>query len=803
MTTLHHGDVAAWKEYEYMVIKHHSQTYNQVVWHTDVIPEEELFHAGFINDYNRHRLCRIARKREAQGQPIKYSDYGMDFLSKDTEGKYHAGQAKHYTKNRVSANDIGTFLSLLLMRIPNTGYLYTSGPIVVNLNEDILNSAESKLVHHRLPFIRQEEAKVITDETTYPLRPYQEEAIKAILRRNEDVDSDDDDCNHNRKALELFCGGGKTIIAGHVLKQSSYDIIVCIAPLKVSVEQLKTRLIRFLPAYTSLLVDSDEGGVTDIDIVKKTIQERTKSIIVFSTYKSAEHVLTEVFQEVTEDMFLLVDEVHNMMNNESLCAFANSFHNSLLLSATIPEELYDVLSVDKCYSYGMCDAIKNKYCCDYQVYLPYIDTETNTIETDIPCEISQYDKSLAAKAMFLATGMLQTGSRRCIVYLADQAECDAFLGVMNTVFTEYHGIPFWGEKIDSTVSSKKRSDIIKGFQDTDANDNDMIRIIASVRILDEAIDIPKCDSEFITVVGDRTSDIRTIQRLCRGCRLDNDNPMKKNNLFMWSTDWSSAIHCLTLLKDADPKFHTKVRSINTNYDTQGIKEVQEMTQVQKSKLQDYINIKCLSLDERWEMRRQHWIQQYNKLGKKPNKRSNDVDEKRAGQWQGSMRTANKGKGDNRLTQEQREFLNNTEGWTWSESDAFLEQYNNWVLKYKQLGKKPRARSKHIDEKRAGIWQDRMRQAKKSNRLSEKQIDVLNNTDGWSWERSDSFVDGYDNWIEQYKILGRKPSKGSKEIDEKKAGQWQNRMIQARKGKGKSKLTKEQIEILNHTEGWTW
>lgn len=47
MSSKNHPD---WKTYEYDVIKYHSKTYNHTVWHTDVIPEEELMNAGYIHD---------------------------------------------------------------------------------------------------------------------------------------------------------------------------------------------------------------------------------------------------------------------------------------------------------------------------------------------------------------------------------------------------------------------------------------------------------------------------------------------------------------------------------------------------------------------------------------------------------------------------------------------------------------------------------------------------------------------------------------------------------------------------------
>ncbi len=876
-----------WREYEHQAVQYHQQTYGHTVWHNDVIPEEELMNAGFIHDFNRHRLCRIARRREAQGKAVKYNDYGMDFLSKDVNGNYHACQAKHYRKRKVVANDLGSFQSVVYCRIKNTGYLYTSGDIEVNLKEDIMNS-NGMLVHHNLPFhtLQTPQATIenTMNETDYELRTYQQDAIEAIL---EDVDDDtvynieeytDDDSQeednpHNRKVLELFCGGGKTVIAGHVLQRSSYDLILCIAPLRVSVDQLKTRLTPFTPSYEVLLVDSDEGGITDVDKVRDIIENRTKPMVIFSTFNSAENVLTHVITSFSHNMFLLVDEVHNILSKDKLCQFANRFHNSLLLSATIPDELYDVLDANKCFTYGISDAINNGYCCDYEVFLPYIDKDINEIDFVTPIELSKYDKSLSAKAMFLATGMLKTGSRRCIVYLASHEECDKFLEIAKIAFEEYHGILFWGAKIDSTVSANKRRDIINEFQSYCVNTP--FKIIASVRILDEAVDIPKCDSEFITVVGDQTSDIRTVQRLCRGCRLDRDNPCKKNNLFMWCSDWSKAINCLTLLKDADPNFHRKIRTFSANYDNQGTQEDKERVLVQEQQLHEYINVNCLSLDERWELRRQQWIQQYELKGFRPSQVAKALEERKAAQWQNTTRQQML---NGVLKASRVHILNATKGWAW---DSFIDNYNNWLFQYKTNKRTPKPNkdniletkayqwmhavnsairgvsrikikpehiallnqtpewkwrekkhfkiefsfeeqldnwircfnakggrlsmmSKDQNEKRACKWQHNINARFK--KLSQQQINILNNTKGWSWEsikRQDGFDGQYKNWIEQYHLLQRLPTLKSTDENELRAARWQHAMRQAKKGSGTTKISEQQIEILNNTEGWTW
>jgi len=187
------------------------------------------------------------------------------------------------------------------------------------------------------------------------------------------------------------------------------------------------RIFPFLPNYKHLLVDSDAIGTTDIDIINKFINDNEYKVI-YTTFKSAEELLFDI---VIGNEYLIVDEVHNIINRDKLCEFCNKFENSLFMSATIPEELYEVIEdVDKVFTYGIAEAIQNKYICDYEILLPlivYDEKEKNDILVN----------DLNAKALFLATGMLQD-----VLYIYKL----------------------------------------------------VLYIIASVRILDEAIDIPKCDS---------------------------------------------------------------------------------------------------------------------------------------------------------------------------------------------------------------------------------------------------------------------------------------------------------------------
>jgi len=120
-----------------------------------------------------------------------------------------------------------------------------------------------------------------------------------------------------------------------------------------------------------------------------------------------------------------------------------------------------------------------------------------------------------------------------------------------------------------------------------------------------------------------------------------------------------------------------------------------------------------------------------KGNKKPSRHSKDDDEKRAGDWQQNQRQAYKNK---TMSDERIELLNNTPGWTWDEEDTYQEQWDHWKDQYVKKGnKKPSDHSKDPDEKRAGQWQSKQRQAYKKKTLSEERIELLNDTPGWTWE----------------------------------------------------------------------
>jgi hypothetical protein len=149
------------------------------------------------------------------------------------------------------------------------------------------------------------------------------------------------------------------------------------------------------------------------------------------------------------------------------------------------------------------------------------------------------------------------------------------------------------------------------------------------------------------------------------------------------------------------------------------------------------------------------------------------------------------------------ILNNTYGWKWVHSENrtitipkyFQENLDDWKKQYVILGRTPK-----IDEHRSGQWQSTTRTNYKKGTLSDLRIELLNNTEGWKWEKKDPFQENFDNWKEHFVRLGRNPKQNSEDDNEKRASSWQSHM---RENYKKGTLSEIRIELLNNTEGWKW
>jgi superfamily II DNA or RNA helicase len=708
-----------WRDYEYFCLDQHRKFYGHETYHWNDVPEHYLEQCGYITDYNRQRLQR-------QEASLGYiTDYGVDGLVYDkVNNVFHVLQMKYYSENNyVTANKLGTFLNVVYQRLfikhkNYHAYLYYSSKLQVDLADDFKNAGIITPVHMLMP-IKEEitsvedienEDNVDATEVDNLLWSHQKNAVEALdkvyyelMKKNNSDETDEDQIN-TMQLLISPCGSGKSRTICEHLKHIKPKTIVAIAPFRNHVDQLMSRLKQHLIDYKFILIDTD--GTTNIDQLVKDIKDADK-LCICSTFVSAETIISQSLIEHLSLDCIVVDEAHNLMNKYALSQFVQAFDYSLLVTATASEELIDELNCDVAYQYPINKAIEDKIICDYEIILP-----VPMDEKDVPLELKHLPNDLLMKALFNVNGMLNKGNRRCISYMQSIEECTKFMQVLKTVCDSYHFIELWTDCLTSDTSKKDQKRILKEFQQKNDSGKIKLYILNSVRMLDEAVDIPKCDSEFISYLGEQSSDVRCVQRMMRGSRYDKTNPEKINRLFMWATDLQMTKTVFALLREDDPTFHQKIKCLSVNYDTQNRPEVVEKVLKQEEVVKNFINVECKTWNE--YQRVENWLKQLEEVKKfikkhhkRPSQHSKDAVEKQLGHWLSTQTTNYRTRSYimknqevygayTKLRDNYSEYLmTNEELWkkTLSEVQDFIEKNH----------KRPSQTSKDSVEKQLGIW----------------------------------------------------------------------------------------------------
>ena len=121
------------------------------------------------------------------------------------------------------------------------------------------------------------------------------------------------------------------------------------------------------------------------------------------------------------------------------------------------------------------------------------------------------------------------------------------------------GIDVWVGTVLSEDRGRVQRQMLAQFSDGAIETNDgrpLLRFVLSVRILDEAVDLPSCDSVFFAAPS--RSKVRSIQRAARAMR--NERVGKMAHVFLWcdaSCDEQAGL--LSALRERDARFSEKVR----------------------------------------------------------------------------------------------------------------------------------------------------------------------------------------------------------------------------------------------------
>jgi superfamily II DNA or RNA helicase len=498
-------------------------------------PETILINSGIIGSHNQHRVRRIDNKENF------LIDTGVDIIQVEDNNLCSLVQCKNGYKNGLTINDLAGFMCWTAALDKLNSYLYYTNKLSRNIRELPFNK--------RIIYVKQKYNENVTTEETKEFKPYDYQ-LKAQEEFNNKFTS--------RGILSLPCGTGKTLIS--YLCSNNYKQIIILSPLKQFAKQNLDKFIEYGYKNNTLLVDSD--GERDVKEIKKFIKSN-ESFVISSTFCSIDIISKCEFN----NPLFIIDEFHNLSKNnvtnedDDFYKLLTSDYKILFVSATprvyeLEDEDYELdLFGPIIYNMSFTDAIKNKYITDYKIWLPSIH-EDNT-ELDKELSIYEIDSSIKAKCKYFYSCLLNNGSRKCIIYCIDTKEITQMINGMKSL-NEFYALDYIVNQITSNNTEKERIKILNDFAT-----NNIIQLLFSVRILDECIDIPTCDSIFITYPS--KSKIRTIQRLCRCIRINKANKFKIGNIYIWCDEYDQILETLSGIKEYDLFFKDKIMINQTNF----------------------------------------------------------------------------------------------------------------------------------------------------------------------------------------------------------------------------------------------
>ena len=474
--------------YEYYVLEHIKNEF-EMVWHWKNFPEKLMLECKLIRDYDKY--CKYR------------NDIGADLVA-FKENKYYFIQCKNF-KDTIFTDTLAGFYFMLYEYNLN-GLLYYNG----KLSERLVDLSTGRIPFINLPF-NNENIIVETEENVIISRNYQIEAYNKLKGLNKSI-------------LSLPCSMGKTYVS-HLLGKD-YDNIFILSPTRSLAQQTLEKFKEYLKfQYNYILISVD--GKTKIDEINKILKNKN---VISSTYDSC-NIVNELIKKLKNN-YIIIDEFHNLSeaninnNNNEIYKLINSVNiNKLFISAT---PLAKFMNIDEqhTYSYNWIDAIKNKYICDFEIHLPSFNNDFISFINVIKNNYNEQETKLIKKAYNLVKAMLYNGDKKCICYLTTIEKANMFKNIINLISTIFNKKIEY-EQIDCTTTKLKRIDIIKNFK----NSNELF-ILLNIHVLDEGIDIPECDSVYVTQPNNNI--INLVQRMCRANRIYKNKT--KCNIYLWCAE---------------------------------------------------------------------------------------------------------------------------------------------------------------------------------------------------------------------------------------------------------------------------
>ena len=731
-------------------------------------PETILIKAGIIGSHNEHRL----KRKDNKDNPLH--DTGIDIIQVNVDGSVSLVQCKNGYEKGVTMANLAGFNAWMATLEHLMGYVYYTH----KLSHNITSLPKNKRIEYvKKPFIE--------DKPIDQYKGFVVDADKLIYQNKAKDLAIEYYKEKNKGIISMPCGTGKTYTS--YLIAQNYKQIIIISPLKQFAQQNLDRYVEYGYANNGLLVSSD--GTRDVDVIKALIQSQ-ESFLLSSTYDSID-VIQQLIQFMTNPI-IIIDEFHNlsksnvMDEDNDMYKIINGDNKILFMSAT--PRVYEIEQDDDSdfeketfgeiiYNMSFTDAISNKYITDYKIWLPSIHEDNAELLNELT--VYEIDATIKSKCMFLFSCLLNNGSRKCIIYCVDTNEMRLMMKCMQQL-DEFYCLDIEMNEIVSSTTEKNRGIRLRYFAKSKK-----ICLMFSIRILDECIDIPACDSIYITYPSQ--SKIRTIQRLCRCIRTDKNNKFKVGNIYIWCDEYDKILETLGGIKEYDVMFKDKIKiNVGNFYGSNDIKELQKDTKLIEKYIIGTKEYKMISRKEKIEA-----IKKYiNENKKRPSKHDKNNNIKQLGQWLNNQQhnyvTKNGLMKYQEIYDEWTHFINDDR---YKKYFILIDHVLLWTQHFERSRKyfdenntRPSAHDKDDNIKQLGRWinNQQANYAKKEHLMKNQEVydlwtDFINNekykihfnlTDRLSsWKQS---YDHIKHYIDEYY---KRPSAVDKDEDIRQLGRW--------------------------------
>jgi superfamily II DNA or RNA helicase len=516
--------------------------------HWDDMSFDQFMNAGLITTYPEARQFRIEKSKAT---PVQQFGFDGAVLR---SGSWSGVQVKHH-RRPVSPDDLGSFLlasNYIKAATPHfhsflvstSGFTerVSSGSTVSNYDCISVSAADILNITPPAHIVQQQ-----TDiDCMTSLRPCQQEALDAMMKSFEN--------EYGYFVLGLPPGAGKTLVCEIFCLQPAaqkYSTIIIASPLRLQVAQTKNRFDALLKHcgidFTSTLVDID-GDTSVGNICADRIEGSVHYI--HTTFRSADKVALAM-SEAGDDVLVFVDEAHRYTEQQLGCVLELT-QDVVLVSGTwhsIPADLQCNIHEDSMYTMTITDAEKAGIIVPQRFVIPAFENMEIDVNA-VGCEVQ-------AEFIATATMRLDNGPRRHILYSATVSDAK-FMATLTVKEFERSGMHAEARVLTGKTAAKERHSILKWVGEGSRKE---IRIISSVHVLDEGIDIPPIDCVFISSIG--SSDCRYVQRVCRSVRLypgkthatvlvwsSCANMRDLSEVFRERSDWQSSVICMGVSLEA-------------------------------------------------------------------------------------------------------------------------------------------------------------------------------------------------------------------------------------------------------------